>query len=197
MKQFNQEFSTFPWLLWALLYSLHTVLHFFRSSVLGLNLWQGIKLVGLFILIVIMALSDVSRSKLDRKSDVLFFLIIEKTRSSAALLCGIVRTDNITLLRFGSLSLRYPQIISIPSCPCCIDFFSWNQRKHSFSARCCRVAPIWCNMQRLYYRTPWHHHKICQYSKDWCLLHPKDFWFFPWLLCQLTTTAVFLNITNM
>jgi hypothetical protein len=31
--------------------------------VLGLNLWQGIKLAGLFILIVIMALSDVSRSK--------------------------------------------------------------------------------------------------------------------------------------
>ena len=59
---------------------------------LGLNLWQCIKLAGLFILIVIMALSDVSRSKLDRKS-VLFFLIIEKTRSSAALLCGIVRTD--------------------------------------------------------------------------------------------------------
>ena len=78
----------------------------------GLNLWHGSKFAGLFILIVIIELSDLRRSKLERKS-VLFFLIMENTHSSPALLCGIVKTANATLQRFGSFYCKLPHIMSI------------------------------------------------------------------------------------
>ena len=99
-------------LVWALLYSLHAALHFDNRFLEGLNLWHGSKSSGLFILIVIIELSELWRSKLERKS-VLFFLIVENTRSSPALLCGIVKTPNATLLRFGSFSCKLPHIMSM------------------------------------------------------------------------------------
>lgn len=82
-------------LVWALLNSLHAALHFDDRFLEGLNLWHGSKSSGLFVLRVIIELSELRRSESERKS-VLFFLIEENTRSSPALLCGIVKTPNAT-----------------------------------------------------------------------------------------------------
>ena len=44
---------------------------------------------------------------------VLFFFIIEKTRSFAALVCRIVKTLRATELNVGNLSIRYAKTMSI------------------------------------------------------------------------------------
>ena len=55
-------------------------------------------------LMIMMDFSEVFKSS-DEQNVVLFFLIIEKAHSSAALLCGIVSTHKATELK-GDLSLK-------------------------------------------------------------------------------------------
>ena len=56
-----------------------------------------------------MEFSEVFKSS-DERNVVLFFLIVEKTRSSATLLCGIVSTHKAIELNKGILPLDRPKL---------------------------------------------------------------------------------------
>ena len=98
-------------------------LHFCKRAFGGFHLWHFNNDSGRVYFIIIIEFKDLPRLKRDRDS-VLFFLMMEKTLFSAALLCGMTRTDIAISENIGKMVFRKPQTTSIRKYPSPILVFS-------------------------------------------------------------------------
>ena len=87
------------------------VLHYMQWLLICIS-WHFNNDSGRVDFIIIIEFKDLPRLKRDRNS-VLFFLMIEKTLSSPALLCGMTRTDTAISENIGKMVFRKPQTTSI------------------------------------------------------------------------------------